>query len=43
MKLITEHLEDLNYLVESAADGSKNYVIEGIFMQAEQLNRNRRV
>ena len=43
MKLITEHIEDLNYLVESAADGSKNYVIEGIFMQAEQLNRNRRV
>jgi hypothetical protein len=43
MKLITEHLEDLNYLVESAADGSKNYVIEGIFMQAEQINRNRRV
>jgi hypothetical protein len=43
MKLITEHLEDLKYLVESAADGSKNYVIEGIFMQAEQLNRNRRV
>ena len=43
MKLITEHLEDLHYLVESSADGSKNYVIEGIFMQAEQLNRNRRV
>lgn len=43
MKLITEHLEDLNYLVESTADGSKNYVIEGIFMQAEQINRNRRV
>lgn len=43
MKLITEHLEsELNYIVE-AKDGTKNTIIEGIFMQAESKNRNGRV
>ena len=44
MKLITEHIEDLSYsIVESAQGGEKKYIIDGIFMQAEQVNRNRRV
>lgn len=43
MKLITETVQDVHYLVETANDGSKNYFIEGIFMQAEQLNRNGRI
>lgn len=44
MKLITEHIEDLRYsIVESAANGEKKFIIDGIFMQAEQVNRNRRV
>lgn len=44
MKLITEHIEDVRYsIVESAPNGEKKFVIEGIFMQAEQVNRNRRV
>ena len=43
MKLITETVQDAHYLVETANDGSKNYFIEGIFMQAEQLNRNGRI
>jgi len=43
MKLITEYVEnDLNYLTEEK-DGKKQYVIEGIFMQAESKNRNGRI
>ena len=42
MKLITEMIEDVEYLVESKGD-TKHYYIEGIFMQAEQKNRNGRV
>jgi len=43
MKLITEHTEEVSYIVEAKDDGSKNYVIEGIFAQAEQKNRNGRI
>lgn len=44
MKLITEHSEDLKYsIVESTGNGEKKFIIDGIFMQAEQVNRNRRV
>lgn len=43
MKLITEYVEnDLNYLTEEK-DGKKQYVIEGIFMQADSKNRNGRI
>jgi len=43
MKLITEFVEtDLNYITEEK-NGKKNYVIEGIFMQAESKNRNGRI
>jgi hypothetical protein len=43
MKLISEYVEsELNYLTEEK-DGKKNFVIEGIFMQADQKNRNGRV
>ena len=44
MKLITEHLEsNLDFLVEKDEKGNKNTFIEGIFMQAEQQNRNNRI
>jgi hypothetical protein len=44
MKLITEHIEDLSYsILESTKGGEKKYIIDGVFMQAEQVNRNRRV
>ncbi len=45
MKLITEHNDaNLNYVVENnMAGGEKNVFIEGVFMQAEKLNKNRRV
>jgi len=42
MKLITEMIEDVEYLVEKKGD-TKHYYIEGVFMQAEQKNRNGRV
>ena len=43
MKLITEHLDKLEYITEAKDDGEKNVFIEGIFMQAEQQNRNKRI
>jgi len=43
MKLITEMNEDVQLIVESNDEGKKNYFISGIFMQAEQKNRNNRI
>jgi len=44
MKLITENTtNDVSCIVEKKEDGSKNFVIEGVFAQAEQKNRNGRV
>ena len=44
LKLITEMNEDINFLTEAdEKTGKKNYFIEGIFMQAEQKNRNGRI
>ena len=43
MKLIREEIQNVQYLLETAKDGTKNYFIEGIFMQAEKQNRNGRV
>jgi len=42
MKLITEIVEDVDYLIEKK-DNVKEYYIHGIFMQAEQKNRNGRI
>ena len=43
MKLITEYVEnDLSYLTEEK-NGKKQYIIEGIFMQADSKNRNGRI
>lgn len=44
MLLITEtNLESVKMLKEARADGSPEYSIEGIFMQAEKQNKNGRV
>jgi hypothetical protein len=44
MKLITEYVEnDLQATITEAKNGEKAYVIEGIFMQADQKNRNGRI
>jgi hypothetical protein len=43
MKLITEINEEVKLLTEESENGSKNFFIEGVFMQAEQKNRNNRM
>jgi hypothetical protein len=44
MKLITEINEQVNIITEEAGEnGVKQFFIEGIFMQAEQQNRNGRL
>ena len=43
MKLITEHLDQIEYLKEDNEKGGKNYFIEGVFMQGNLKNRNGRV
>ena len=42
MKLISEEITDVQYLVEEK-NGKKEHYVTGIFMQAEQKNRNGRV
>ena len=43
MKLICEVNENVQYLTEEKKDGTKNYFIEGIFMQGDIKNRNGRI
>ena len=44
MKLITEYTENnVKCIVEKKEDGEKNYIIEGVFAQAESKNRNGRI
>ena len=42
MKLIAEEITSVDFLTEATEDGTKNYFIEGIFLQAELQNRNGR-
>ena len=45
MKLITEMVDDdcIDFITEQDANGKKSHYIKGIFMQAEQKNRNGRI
>jgi len=43
MKLICEVNEECEVITEAAEDGSKNYFIEGVFMQGGVKNKNGRV
>ena len=43
MKLITEQIDEVNYLTEAKEDGNKNFYIEGIFLQSAIKNRNGRM
>ena len=44
MKLIAEYLDhEIHLIKEVSESGEKNYVIEGIFAQAESKNRNGRI
>jgi hypothetical protein len=40
---MTEHTDNIQIITEDNKDGSKNYYIEGIFMQADTKNRNGRM
>ena len=42
MKLISEEIQDAEYLIENA-NGKKNYKIKGVFLQSDIKNRNGRV
>ena len=42
MKLISEEIQDAEYLIEDA-NGKKNYKIKGIFLQSDIKNRNGRI
>ena len=43
MKLITETIVDVKYLTETTENGKKKLYIEGIFLVAEQVNKNNRM
>lgn len=43
MKLISEEVQNAEYLVEETGAGKKNYKIKGIFLQSNVKNRNGRV
>ena len=43
LKLISENLEEVEYITEENEKGEKEYKIKGIFMQADVKNRNGRV
>ncbi len=43
MKLLTEQISDVNYIIEDSGDGEKNVFIEGTFLQGDIKNRNGRM
>ncbi len=43
MKLLVESSEDIQSVIEENADGEKSHFLSGIFMQAEQTNKNGRI
>ena len=43
LKLISEEIQEVEYITEQKYNGNKNYKIKGIFMQADIKNRNGRV
>ena len=43
IKLISEEIQDVEYITEQKEGGKKDYKIKGIFMQADIKNRNGRV
>ena len=43
MKLISEHLDQIEFITEDDAEGKKNYKIRGVFMEADVKNRNNRM
>ena len=43
LKLISEEIQEVEYITEQKDNGNKNYKIKGIFMQADIKNKNGRV
>ena len=43
MKLISEHIDSIEFITEDDGDGKKNYKIRGVFMEADVKNRNNRM
>ena len=43
MKLISEHLDQIEFITEDDSEGKKNYKIRGVFMEADVKNRNNRM
>ena len=43
VKLISEEIQDVEYITEQKENGKKHYKIKGIFMQADIKNRNGRI
>ena len=43
VKLISEEIQDVEYICEEKDNGDKTYKIKGVFMQADIKNRNGRV
>ena len=43
MKLISEEINNAEYIVEEKDNGKKDYKIRGIFLQSDIKNRNGRV
>jgi len=43
MKLITELVEQVEYITEAKESGEKQHYIQGIFLQADRKNRNGRI
>ena len=43
LKLISEEIQDVEYITEQKQDGKKDYKLKGIFMQADIKNRNGRI
>ena len=43
MKLISEEIQDAQYIVEAAGNGGKSYKIKGVFLQSDIKNRNGRI
>ena len=43
VKLISEEIQDVEYICEEKDNGGKTYKIKGVFMQADIKNRNGRV
>ena len=43
MKLISEHLDSIEFITEDDSEGKKNYKIRGVFMEADVKNRNNRM